>query len=188
MLRTKLRIAAIAGIAAMTLSISTAAMAADPKTPGATPEGIVGQVNPVATTNGTASVVPLVNTVCDYGTYLNQGSNALSNGTLSAAFCHYAGSHGVSQVNIEYKKTGGTTSTLRFGWEFTDAGGSSSYSRQYDNGWFTENSGETKTFTWHYVDPGIRTPTQNAPCVRGVLQQQSGSSILTFTTAIVCGL
>ncbi len=145
----------------------------------------MGQVTPVPA----GEIVPMVNTTCANGTYFGQGSNGLSNGTLAAAFCRYAGSHGVSQVNIEFKKTAGDPVTLRFAWEFTSANGSSSYGRQYDNGTFTQSNGQTKTFTWHYSDPGVRTPTSNAPCVRGVLQQYvNGSLMHTFSTSVVCGL
>ena len=188
MLNRKARTLLVAGLVALSLTTSTAAFAAAPPTPSggsAVPEGVVGQVNPVPA----GTIAPLVNTTCGLGTYFGTGSSGLSNGTLSAAFCHYAGSHGISQVNIEYKKTSGDPVTLRFAWEFTAANGSSSYSRQYDAGAFTESTGQTKTYTWQYADPGLRTPTSNAPCVRGVLEQYvNGSLMYTFSTKVVCGL
>lgn len=187
MLRTKARSLLVAGLVALSLSVPTAAFAAPAPTPGgsAVPEGVVGQVTPLPA----LKLSPMVNTGCGLGTYFGSGSNSLSNGTLASAFCHYAGSHGISQVNIEYKKTAGDPVTLRFGWEFTASNGSSSYGRVLDNGAFTQTVNTTKTFTWQYADPGVRTPTGNAPCVRGVLLQYlNGVVQYTFTTSVVCGV
>lgn len=133
----------------------------------------------------------MISTSCTsgYGTYFGQGSTSLSNGTLRAAFCHYSSIHTISQVNIEYEKTGGSAVTLRFAWEWTDSSGSSSYGRQYDNGSFTETAGQTRGFTWWYTNPGVSSPNINAPCVRGVLLQYSGGVLLnTFSTRVVCGV
>ena len=47
--------------------------------------------------------------------FRGSGSADLSNGTLTAGFCHYA-ARGVGTVHIEYRKTSGPATTVRFAW------------------------------------------------------------------------
>lgn len=113
--------------------------------------------------------------------FRGSGSASLSNGTLSAGFCTYSAG-GVGTVNIQYSKTGGSSTTVRFAWEWVDRTGSNPTGRRYDNGSFTIAAGQTRTFTWKYASPGVYSPSGNAPCRRGVLIQGAN----TYSTRIVC--
>ena len=115
------------------------------------------------------------------GTYIGQGENALTNGTLKAGFC--GSSTLIKHVNIQYAKTGGSTVTLRFGWQYVNRDGSGGGTIKWDNGSFTESAGQTKTFTWDYL-VGVTNPNGIDSCMRGVLKDVNAAQ--TYTTRVVC--
>lgn len=130
---------------------------------------------------GTLAPGLALNSCSGGSSFRGSGSTSLSNGTLSAGFCTF-GAGGVGTVNIQYAKTGGSATTVRFAWEWVDTTGSNPTGRRYDNGSFSISAGRTRTFTWNYASPGVYSPSGNAPCRRGVLIQGNN----TFSTRIVC--
>ncbi|MBY8884972.1 hypothetical protein K7472_08935 [Streptomyces sp. PTM05] len=91
---------------------------------------------------------------CDY--YVS--CTSLSNGTLYVSVFD-AGSR-PSEIQDQYVKTGGGTITARF--EYND--GSSIH---YDNGAFSQGSGQTKTFEWKNQYPASCAPIVGILSVSG---------------------
>jgi hypothetical protein len=138
----------------------------------------------VANAAPTAAVAPAAVDSCTGGAlYRGQGSNNLSNGTLTAGFCRYTSSQYIGTANVSYKKTAGATVTgARLAWEFVSSSGSTAGSRYYAPGTYTVSAGSTISYQFSYASPGKSPATNQENCWRGVLV--SGGE--TYSTRVVC--
>ncbi|QNE19199.1 hypothetical protein F1D05_16355 [Kribbella qitaiheensis] len=127
-------------------------------------------------------------TECQFGTYRDRASNALSSGKLETGLCSYS-TKAVSQVNIRYAKARGATVTLRFAWEFVNKRGTVLTGTRHDLGKFRQSAGETRYYAWKYPFPGTPRPAAPLTCGRGVMvayDDQGGTVAGRFETGVIC--
>ncbi len=116
--------------------------------------------------------------------WLGNGVGNLQNGVLTASVCKYNPTTRVVKVHIEYQKTGGDPVTVRFGWQRINNGATNVSFTDWDQGAFTQSSGQTRGYVWTYANDLGPQFDATQRCARGIMQDQN--TLIVYVTKLVC--